>query len=237
MRLVVVIPVHNEADNLPVVLKELHESGSSADVLVVDDGSTDATPDLLEGLGVLWLRVHQQVGVGGAVRAGLRYASMLGFDTVVRLDGDGQHPPDQIATVLQPIVAGDADAVLGSRHLATARSPGGLIRRLMQRILAACMSMLSGYRITDPTSGYWAFGPAAVRLLAHHHPTGYPEPELLLFLRRNGLRIVEVPIVMRERLRGRSSLTVLKITLAIGRVLLAMLIVPLRQPVRLPQTK
>jgi glycosyltransferase involved in cell wall biosynthesis len=177
--------------------------------------------------------LHQQVGVGGAVRTALRYAVMLGFDTVVRLDGDGQHRPDDIPRLLEPIRAGRAAATRGSRYIGEDRPrTGPSVRRFAQQALAACMSAITRTRITDPTSGLWAFGPQAVSLLAEHHPTGYPEPELVLFLRRNGLPVEEVPVRMRQRRAGRSTLTLSRGTIAGARVLLALLIVPLRQAVR-----
>ncbi len=102
------------------------------------------------------------------------------------------------------------------------------MRRAGQHVLAPLLSLVIGRRVTDPTSGFWAFGPRAVRLLSEHHPTGYPEPELLLLLNRNRLRVVEVSIEMRERLAGRSSLTIRRAGVALARVVLAVVIVPLR---------
>ena len=229
--MIVAIPVHNEAESLPAVLSELRATRPDLPVLVIDDASTDATRSVV-GPGTRYLRIDQHIGIGGAMRAGLRFASALGYDTVVRLDGDGQHPPEQIAALLEPIVTGRADAVLGSRYIANDPERSRSIRRLVQYLLAACMTRVIGQTITDATSGAWAFGPVAVALLAEHHPTGYPEPELLLFLRRNALRIVEVPVSMRSRLAGRSSLNWARGSLAGARVLMAMLIVPLRRIVK-----
>jgi glycosyltransferase involved in cell wall biosynthesis len=228
---IVAIPVRNEAESLPAVLSELRATRPDLPVLVIDDASTDATRSVV-GPDTRYLRIDQHIGIGGAMRAGLRFASALGYDTVVRLDGDGQHPPEQIAALLEPIVTGRADAVLGSRYITDDRERSRSIRRLVQYLLAACMTRVIGQPITDATSGAWAFGPAAVALLAEHHPTGYPEPELLLFLRRNALRIVEVPVSMRSRLAGRSSLNWARGSLAGARVLMAMLIVPLRRIVK-----
>jgi glycosyltransferase involved in cell wall biosynthesis len=232
---IVVIPAHNEADSLPFVVGELLQCWPGLDVMVVDDGSTDETRSVARTLEARYLNLFQRIGVGGAMRAGIRYATILGYDVVVRVDGDGQHRPEKIKPLLDPIVRGEADAVLGSRYIDAVGERRWTGRRLGQRVLAACMTRLTGQRITDPTSGLWAFGPAAVRLLAEHHPTGYPEPELLLFLRRNGLRIAEVPTEMRPRLAGESSLTLMRSSIAGVRVLLAMLIVPLREVVKVPR--
>ena len=124
-------------------------------------------------------------------------------------------------------VKGAPTSCLGHATRPTQRSRGGSAR-VFKRTLAACLSKLTGRRVTDPTSGFCALGPRAVRLLADHHPTGYPEPELHLFVSRHELRVVEVPIRSRERLGGRTSLTRWRMVQAAARVALAMVIVPLR---------
>lgn len=230
MRLLIVIPVHNEADNLPSVVAEIRRTRPAPEILVADDASSDGTPQILDTLGVHWLRLPQHLGLGGAMRAGLRYARAQGYDVVVRVDGDGQHRPDQIDRLLEAIRRGRSDAVQGSRYSGTVSYASAGARRLGQRVLGLLLSVVTRQTVTDPTSGFWAFGSRAIALLADHHPTGYPEPELLLLLRRNRLRVAEVPIEMRGRLSGRSSLTPLRAALAFGRVLLAMIVVPLRAP-------
>jgi glycosyltransferase involved in cell wall biosynthesis len=224
--LLAIIPAFNEADNLARVVAELRRTLPCCDLLVVNDGSTDGTSDLLPRLGVQWLTMSQRVGVGGAVRAGIRYARRLGYAAVVRVDGDGQHRARDVAALVDAVFCRGADAAMGSRFLGRPR-PGG-IRRASQAALAICLTMLTGRRVTDPTSGFWLFGARAIRLLAEHHPTGYAEPELVLLLNRNGLRVEEVPIRMRPRLAGRTSLTAPRAAIALGRTLLACVIVPLR---------
>jgi hypothetical protein len=196
------------------------------------------------GLAVRWLRFPERVGIGTAMRAGLRYAARNGYDIVVRIDGDGQHRPDDIARLLEPVTSGRADVVLGSRFATFDDSRSGhqntktrnhhwISRGLVRRVLGACLSALTGHRVTDPTSGFCVLGPRAIRLLAEHHPTGYPEPELRLFLSRNALNVVEVPVTARPRLAGRTSLTPVRFVGAGARVLLAMLVVPLRDRIRI----
>lgn len=232
MDVLVLIPAYNEAASLPTVVGELRECCPDLRILIVDDASSDSTPVLVPGLDVWWLRLNNRLGPGGAIRAGLRYAILRGFRTVVRLDGDGQHQAEQIERLLEPIRHGQADAVIGSRYAGQPGYPWGGSRRIGQVILGWVLSRLTGWTVTDPTSGFWAFGPRAVEILSEHHPTGYPEPELLLFMNRNGLRVVEMPILMRDRLAGETSLTLPRIGLALARVLLALLIVPLRSSVR-----
>ena len=226
--LLAVVPAFNESASLPRVVADLSRVMPLKDILVVDDGSTDGTPELLPHLGVRWLRLSQRLGVGGAVRAGIRYARRAGYEYVVRIDGDGQHRACDIARVLAPVMTGRADVSLGSRFLRRQRRSGGL-RRVSQAALAACLSAVTRKRVTDPTSGFWLFGPDALRLLSGHHPAGYAEPELLLFLSRNRLRVAEIPIRMRPRIGGRTSLTRPRALLAFARTALALLIVPFRQ--------
>jgi glycosyltransferase involved in cell wall biosynthesis len=225
VKLLCVIPAHNEAANLGLVISELRTWRPDLDVLVVDDGSTDGTRELLMRIGVRHLAFRERRGIGGAMRAGLKYAARAGYDAVVRIDGDGQHRVDQIRRLVRPLEDRSADVVLGSRYagLPPSRECG-----LAQRALAGGLSMLTRAKVTDPTSGFCAVGPRALRLLAEHHPTGYPEPELRLFLSRNALCVVEVAVQTRPRLNGRTSLTPRRLAAAIARVALAMLIVPLR---------
>lgn len=234
MKRLALIPAHNEASSLPVVVGELRQHHPDLDILVVDDASADTTREVLAELGVRWLSLHQRLGIGGAVRAGLRYARQLGYDTVVRLDADGQHQAAHVDRLLEPIRTGRADAVQGSRYRGDAGYHTTGIPRIGQRVLATSLSALTAQPVTDPTSGFWAFGPRALRLLAEHHPTGYPEPELRLFLSRNGLGVAEAPVEMRPRLAGRTSLTPPRAALAFMRVLLAIVVVPLRAAVEVP---
>jgi glycosyltransferase involved in cell wall biosynthesis len=231
VKTLVLVPARDEACSLPEVIRLLRAALPEGDILVVDDASTDSTQDLLPALHVGWLRLCVHTGIGGAVRAGLRYAQQRGYDAVVRMDGDGQHPADQVGRVLAPVLSGEADAVIGSRYGQAAgyRAPGW--RRAAQYGVAAWVSAATGWRVGDPTSGFWAFGRRAVRFLAEHHPAGYPEPELLLLLSHNRLRVTEVPIEMRARTTGSTSLTPARLGLVAARTALALLVLPLTRRV------
>jgi glycosyltransferase involved in cell wall biosynthesis len=226
-----VVPAYNERANLSRVVADLSRVMPRQNILIVNDGSVDGTVNLLPSLGVRWLTLPQRLGVGGAVRAGIRFAQRAGYDCVVRIDGDAQHRACDIARLFAPVVSGRADVALGSRFLRR-RSDFPRARRMTQALLAACLSTVTGRRVTDPTSGFWLFGPKALRLLSGHHPAGYAEPELLLFLRRNGLRVTEVPIRMRPRTAGRTSLTTTRTMIAFARTALAFVVVPFRQMVK-----
>jgi hypothetical protein len=227
-RVLTLIPAHNEAASLRTVVDGVRAQRRDADILVVDDGSSDDTATILRELGVKWLHWPERRGIGSALRAGLRYAVRQRYDVVIRVDADGQHDVDDIARLLVPLATGVADVVLGSRFSGSdrRRNPGPI-----QRSLGALLSLMTRRTVTDPTSGFWALGPRAVALLAEHLPDGYPEPELHLFLSRNAMRVVEVDVQWRDRLHGRSSLTVIRLVKAGARVALAMIIVPLRASV------
>jgi hypothetical protein len=222
---IAVVPAYNEAQSLPVVIGELRESWPEIHLLIVDDGSHDGTFDAAARLGCETLRLPVRLGVGGAMRAGIRYARSLGYRAIVRLDGDGQHRAADLPNLLAPVLAGRADAVVGvrTRHAGEPHS-----RWIARAALGALLSFWLGRRVSDPTSGFWAFGPAAMKVLADHHPTGYPEPELLLVLRGHKLRTQEAPVSSRPRVAGITSLTTPRAGLAVARALLALVIVPLR---------
>ena len=161
-------PPSTKSSNLTRVVRELRRVAPDLDILVVNDGSTDGTADLLPSLGIDWLTLPQRVGVGGAVRAGLRYAVRQGYEYVVRIDGDGQHRASDVLRMLAPVARGRLDASIGSRFVPTMRPRPGrrlTLRRLSQAALAGCLTVWTRQRFTDPTSGFWLFGPRAVRLL------------------------------------------------------------------------
>jgi glycosyltransferase involved in cell wall biosynthesis len=222
-----VIVAHNEAPNLPLVVADIRSQPEALDILVVDDGSTDRTLSVLPRLGVRWVQLPERMGVGSAMRAGLRYAARNGYEVVVRVDGDGQHRAADIAGLLNALDSHHrADVAVGSRF--QIEQP---VRR-SQRVLSVVLSLVTGQRVTDPTSGFCAFGPRAMRILAEHHPTGYPEPELRLFVDRNALTVMEVSVRPRSRFHGRTSLTAGRIVATTARVALALAVVPWRRRVR-----
>jgi len=203
----VIIPAYNEARSLPDVLREVRAAAPGFDLLVVNDGSADETAEVVRSEGCAVLDLCFNLGIGGAVQAGFKYAVEGGYDVAVQVDGDGQHPADQIGALSRPILEEGCDMAVGSRYLAPERYEGGRLRRLGNAVLSRMCSLLSGQRVTDCTSGFRAYSPRALAYLAHRYPADYPEPESIVLLARQGMRIREVPVKMRERRYGRSSIT------------------------------
>ena len=201
----VVIPAWNEAQSLPAVLREISEHLPDVGVLVVNDGSADETSAVARSCGVQVLDLPFNLGVGGAMRAGFRYALAEGYGSVVQVDADGQHDPREVPRLLAGLA--HADVVIGARFADqgeyTVRGP----RRWAMRVLAGVLSRLAHTRLTDATSGFRAAGPQAIRLFAVHYPSEYlgDTLESLVIALRSGLTVEQVGVSMRERSAGRPS--------------------------------
>jgi glycosyltransferase involved in cell wall biosynthesis len=227
MRTLVVVPAFNEEKNIPLVIEDLGKHGKEADVLVVNDGSTDGTSGAARRGGVRVADLPVNLGIGGAVQTGFRYARMEGYDIVVQFDGDGQHRADQLGIVLKPIIDGEADVAVGSRFLSGEGCEGyktSLWRHAGIRLFSVVLSVLTGLRITDATSGFRAYGKRAVELFSKHYPEDYPEVEAFIILYRNRMRVKEVPVLMKKRLWGESSITPPRAVYYMVKVMLAVLL-------------
>ena len=206
-RVLVIVPAHNEAEALPDVLDQLRRHAPGYDVVVVNDGSTDDTARVAREAGVPVLDMCFNLGIGGAVQAGFKYAIEHGYAVAVQMDADGQHVADQIERIVAPVRAGECELCIGSRFLEDTEYDGSFWRRLGTRYLSRVSSIVTGQRITDATSGFRAVGPRALRYLAWHYPSDYPEPESIVLLSRHGLPIREVAVRMRPRQAGKSSIS------------------------------
>jgi len=226
VRPLVVIPTLNEAANIAAVVDGVRGT-CGADVLVVDDGSDDGTAGLARAAGATVLRHACNLGIGAAVQSGFLYAIAHGYDAVVRVDGDGQHDPGFIPVLLDELARDRADIVVGSRFLAREGYQSTVVRRVGIVILGV-LSALVGARVTDPTSGYWALNRRALDVLGRWHPDDYPETQSLLLATRAGCRVREVPVVMRPRHAGNSSISTVHAGFSMLKVILAVLIERLR---------
>lgn len=223
-RVLVVIPALNEAASITEVVTAVRHSLDTADVLVVDDGSSDGTGTLARTAGAAVARLPYTLGVGGAMRTGYRYAVDRGYDAVVQVDGDGQHDTEH----LPALVAGlsDADVVIGARFAGHDAYAVGRARRGVMRILAGLLSAILGTRLTDVTSGYRAMGPRALRVFAENYPAEYlgDTVEALVIARRCGLVVRQIPVRMNQREHGRPSQGLVGSVVYLSRAVVAILL-------------
>ena len=224
VRRIAVVPAFNEERNIERLLAELAALDPDLAVVVVSDGSTDRTAEVAAAAGAHVVSLPFNLGIGGAVQTGFRYAWEGGYELAVRLDGDGQHDPAQLRAVVAPIVAGEADLAIGSRFLERGGYRSSAARRFGIRVLARVVSWIAHERLTDTTSGFQALNRRTIRLFAADLPHDYPEVEGLVMAIRHHLRVKEVPVTMREREHGRSSIGTLASVYYMFKVLLAIFV-------------
>ena len=224
VRRVAIVPAFNEERNLGRLLAELHALDPGLEVVVVSDGSTDRTVEVAAAAGAHDVRLPFNLGIGGAVQTGFRFAWERGYELAVRLDGDGQHDPAELPAVVAPVVAGDADIAIGSRFIGAGGYRSSAARRIGIRVLARVVSWIAHQRLTDTTSGFQALNRRAIALYAADLPRDYPEVEGLVMAIRHRIRVQEVPVTMREREHGRSSIGTLASVYYMVKVLLAIFV-------------
>jgi glycosyltransferase involved in cell wall biosynthesis len=230
-RALAIVPARDEAAAIGAVVDGVRAVDPSLDVLVVDDGSSDQTAAIAARHGAAVVRLPFNLGIGAAVQTGFKYALEHGYELAVRLDGDGQHDPGELPKLLAPLVAGQADVVTGSRFAGSEdgyRVP--LARRVGIAFFARLVSLLVRQRVTDTTSGFQALNARGIALFASDYPSDYPEVEATVLVHKHRLRLVEVPVRMRDREHGASSITFLRSVYYVLKVTLALLVAIFRQP-------
>ena len=228
------VPAYNEEGSIGAVVEELRAVDRDMEVVVVDDGSRDRTAEAAAAKGARVLRLPFNVGIGGAVQTGYRYAYEHGFDLALRVDGDGQHDPSQFDLLARPVLAGHADIAVGSRFIGRKGYRSSRSRRQAIRVLAWTVTLLVGGRVTDPTSGFQVTNRRAIALFAAYYPHDYPEVEATVLAAKAGLRRAEVPVEMRERSAGRSSIGAVRSVYYMVKVMLAVFVAAFRSPPEMP---
>jgi glycosyltransferase involved in cell wall biosynthesis len=228
-RVLVIIPAYNEEESLGRVIRKVQAVNPLASIAVINDGSTDATPDIADGYGAVVLDLPYNLGIGSAMQTGFMFARERGFDVAVQVDGDGQHDPAEIAELLSVLGQGQADVVIGSRYIEDRGYITPHLRRSGIMLLSTLISWIVRQHITDPTSGFRALNRRAIDLCATDYPFDYPEPESVVLFKRAGLRIAEIPVTMNPRYGGQSSITPLRSAYYMIKVIMAIMIGLLRQ--------
>jgi len=222
MKKLIIIPAYNEAENLPKLISSINNLLPEFDYVIINDGSTDNTRKLCEqdGLNVVTLPINS--GIGVAVQTGYKYALYNDYDIAIQIDGDGQHDVSYLRAIIAPLEKGEADVVIGSRFIEYQGFQSSGARRLGIRLLSSFIWLCTGVKVKDVTSGFRAVNKRFIQVFAEDYSKDYPEPEAIVTAKMYGGRIKEMPVVMKEREAGSSSITLwksvyymIKVTLAI----------------------
>ncbi len=234
MKVLIIVPAYNEATIIKSVLESIIRENSDWDILLINDGSKDKTGEIASKMKMVKVvNLPCNLGIGGAVETGFKYAFFHNYDFAVQFDGDGQHKSSEINKILQPLFEGKADVVIGSRFLMKSSNwKPNLSRRLGIKIFSFVNSILINQKITDNTSGFRAYNKKAIEFLSRdNYPSDYPEPEAIILLGKNGFKMMEVFVEMQERTEGKSSISGLKQFYYMFKVLLSILVSSIRAPI------
>ena len=230
-RVLVIIPCFNEAENISGLYDELRQVevvGCSISAVFVNDASSDNSLEVLRSVGATYLDNSVNLGIGGTMQVGFRYALENGFNYAVQMDGDGQHPPSELPALLFPLLSDKCDAVVGSRFLGNESFRSTAARRMGIRVFHWLNKLLGGVSIRDSTSGFRAYNRKVIQHFTNYYPDEYPEPETVLYLAHKKMRLMEVPVTMRPRQGGVSSIGNLSSLYYMGKVVLNILFLHLR---------
>jgi len=231
-KILVIIPAYNEQEAIYNTVMNLKVSCPQVDYVVINDCSRDATRQVLKKADMNYIDLPINLGIGGGVQTGFKYAAEHGYDVAVQFDGDGQHRAEFIDDIVQPILKGEADMVVGSRFLPGPMGDKGFqssrMRRLGIGMISWMIRLFTGRKIYDTTSGFRALSRPLIEFFAENYAQDYPEPEALITAMYNGFRVKEVAVLMNERQGGVSSINALKSAYYMIKVSLAILIVGLR---------
>jgi len=224
LKRIAIVPALNEEETVGRVIDEIRAFDAGFDIVVVDDGSTDRTAGIAADRGAHVLRLPFNLGIGGAMQTGYRFAFEHGYDVAVQVDGDGQHDPSQLPAILAPVLSGEADLCVGSRFTGPGAYRSSFARRIGIQIFARVVSAIVRQKVTDTTSGFRAVNRKGIALFAADYPHDYPEVEATVMCVKHKLRLTEVPVAMRERGGGASSITAFRSIYYMTKVLLAIFV-------------
>lgn len=229
MKKLVIIPAYNECASILNAVDDIRRHAPEFDYVVINDCSTDETLDICQKNGLNHINLSVNLGIGGAVQTGYIYACQQGYDTAVQFDGDGQHDATYLEMMAQKLVETDSGMVIGSRFIEKEGFQSSGLRRVGIWYFSQLIRLLSGKRVTDPTSGLRMVNKDVMRIYAGNYPKDYPEPESVMAILRMGKKVTEVPVIMRERKEGTSSIGGLRTVYYMIKVTLAILVERLRK--------
>lgn len=211
-KILLIIPAYNEEKNILNTVKKIKDYDENLDYIVINDGSTDNTLRILQENNINHINLIENLGIGGAVQTGYKYASENNYDIAVQFDGDGQHDVKFVKKICQPIINEQTNMCIGTRYLDKTSSEfkSTFMRRFGSKIISCIIRMFCHKKITDATSGFRAADKKLIKLFASQYATDYPEPEAIANVLKNGYEILEVPVSMNERKEGKSSITLFK---------------------------
>lgn len=230
-KILIMVPAFNEGGSIGKLIQEIRSSMPQADIVIINDGSRDNTEEGALKAGALVASLPHNLGIGGAVQTGYQIAAEEDYDIAIQIDGDGQHDPVYAAQLIQPILEGKWDFCIGSRFLdgSSEAYRSTFLRRFGIRFFCRLLGVLTGLHLTDPTSGFRAAGKKLIHSFALYYPVDFPEPEAIKIAKRQGARVGEIPVRMRERQLGRSSIRYLATFYYMVKVTLAILIDTLKK--------
>jgi glycosyltransferase involved in cell wall biosynthesis len=228
-RCLVIVPAYNESGSIAAVVNGLKEQLPEVDVVVIDDGSVDRTYQYVPKSATV-IRLPFNLGIGGAMQTGYRYAQQCGYDVAIQVDGDGQHPPTEVARLISHLLENDFDMVVGSRFKDTIAYRQSLSRMFGIHFLRLWIHLLTGRRFSDCTSGFRVGNRKVIDCYAHWYPTDYPEPEVLVLLTNQKLRVEELQVHMEQRVSGETSIPFHRGLFYVAKVAVAVLLDKMRDP-------
>ena len=223
-KILVIVPAYNEDGTIGQVIAEIGQCFPLADILVVNDGSTDSTGPIAAKEGVILLEHPYNMGIGATMQTGFLFACRNGYDLAIQVDGDGQHDPTFLRDLVSPILKGEANMIIGSRYLEEKGFKSSISRRVGIKFFCFLYYVLTRQNITDPTSGFRAVDKKVIDFFSKEYPSDYPEAESLILFHRRSFILKEIPVVMRERQGGVSSINLVNSIYYMIKVTLSMVI-------------
>jgi len=228
LRKLIIIPAYNEEENIEKTVESILRDSTGFDYVVINDCSKDRTKQICEEKGYNVVNLPINLGIGGAVQTGYKYAVRNGYDMAVQVDGDGQHDPKFLAEMADYLEKNNLDMVIGSRFIEMEGFQSSGLRRIGIRFFTWLIKMMTGTKITDPTSGLRMIGKNVLQIFAEDYPKDYPEPESVVAILRRNMKVEEIPVIMREREGGVSSISMKKSVYYMIKVTLAIIIERIR---------